>query len=504
MENSLDFLDKALWKKIQDSFAKPFGALLYTVDTLGREITCSADFPFFCQIVKSTEKGKKSCQLCREKFLKQTENNTIVFSCHAGLLNILTPISIKGQKVGAIICGGLRIEKSNMEVNKLSTALNIESEELLDALSSLKITDQGEIQNYSNLLSIFSKTIPELVYQKKISDRRIEELDILHKISHSISQMTSLDKTLELIKKSIKRLAYISGCSILLTGMENCGSKQVERVVQEEVLKTKTLVSLKNLDKYPKLKRHYFPYHLIGLPITLSNNVIGTIIYYVFSLDKVTREDLSFLWILADQVSFAVLNAQNLEKIRSKAITDQLTKLYNREYFMNLLERDIMQDISPLNPLSLALIDIDDFKHYNDKHGHVKGDELLQKLAGIIRLETKEIIGRYGGEEFIIISPGTKSNVALDNLEAVRKKIESTPFFGKEDQPLGKVTISAGLVTSLDNSFSAIELIKEADRSLYKAKAQGKNRIKSTVLVKKDLYAVDVQKADGFHKPKCA
>ncbi|MEA2036654.1 MAG: GGDEF domain-containing protein, partial [Nanoarchaeota archaeon] len=152
------------------------------------------------------------------------------------------------------------------------------------------------------------------------------------------------------------------------------------------------------------------------------------------------------------------------------------------------------------SPLSVALLDIDDFKHYNDTHGHVKGDSLLKEIAEIVKKETRatDVVGRYGGEEFIIISPNTNSSVALDLVENVRTNIEENNFDGREEQPLGKITISAGLVTCTDKSLSDIELIREADRFLYKAKADGKNIVKSKVIVDKDLDHIDVQEVNNF------
>lgn len=119
----------------------------------------------------------------------------------------------------------------------------------------------------------------------------------------------------------------------------------------------------------------------------------------------------------------------------------------------------------------VIFLDIDNFKSYNDTFGHVAGDVVLQKTADIIKnsIRTVDIVGRYGGEEFVIILPGTKEEGAVAVAERIRKSIEMYPF------PHRKVTASLGIALA-KNSDSVDSLLERADQSLYQAKRQGKNR----------------------------
>ena len=135
--------------------------------------------------------------------------------------------------------------------------------------------------------------------------------------------------------------------------------------------------------------------------------------------------------------------------------------------------------------VSLAIFDTDDFGCYNNTHGHPQGDVLLKEMCEIIKKNLGPIdnAGRYGGEEFIVVMPGLKPAEAKMKMEEVRKKIEDHYFQGEETQPGGRVTVSVGLATALDPSVTKEELIKQADKALYKSKANGKNKTTAVSIV---------------------
>jgi diguanylate cyclase (GGDEF)-like protein len=126
------------------------------------------------------------------------------------------------------------------------------------------------------------------------------------------------------------------------------------------------------------------------------------------------------------------------------------------------------------------MIDIDYFKNYNDFHGHQKGDELLRKIAELLRKNLRAIdkVYRYGGEEFIVLLPEVDKEGALACAERLRRKVEQEPFEGEEEsQPSGKITISIGVASYPLDGDSIEKLIEAADSALYRAKALGRNRV---------------------------
>ncbi|MFH1053199.1 MAG: diguanylate cyclase [Candidatus Woesearchaeota archaeon] len=515
MEKIEDYIDISLWKKQLEIFSSSINTVVLTIDNKGKEVAKTKDFPFLCKIIHS--KDKQTCTNC---WLENMNSNNTTFTCPAGLTNIMAPIMINDKKVGAIICSGIKQSTTQTHSNstpysqqatlmELSSMINIDFDELHDAFISIPLTEEIKIKEYRLLLSKLSQSIPDLLYQKKHSDRRIEELRLLNNVNSIINNTSGLSESFSNIKKKIKMISFIEECSIVLFSNENIetgdkgneSTQTIENIVSQEIKNTNNVVKIKDIKNHPRFKQiniKYMPYDLVAVPLNIADKMIGCVIYYFFSLDKVNEEDIRFLSTLTDHISIVIINAQNIESIKSKAVTDKLTGLFNRELFMNMIENDLVKRVEMTNPLSLAMIDIDDFKHYNDTHGHVKGDELLKQMSSILQKNTRssDIVGRYGGEEFIIISPGTNSNIALDVMERIRKVIEDNDFFGKEDQPMGKVTVSVGLITCMDKSILGTQLIKEADKSLYRAKADGKNKVKSIVIVDKGLSPVDVQEAN--------
>jgi diguanylate cyclase (GGDEF)-like protein len=189
----------------------------------------------------------------------------------------------------------------------------------------------------------------------------------------------------------------------------------------------------------------------------------------------------------------AIHNARQYATIKQMAITDKLTGLYNRRYFIELLKNEIERSKRSKNPLSIAVLDIDNFRDYNNNHGHLVGDKLLSEFAMIMKksIRTIDTAGRYGGEEFIVLLPETGPSDASIAGERIRKAIAETYFEGEEDQPLGRVTVSIGIATCLNGSLTEEELIKEADKALYKAKNAGKNRVVSVIIVDKNMGIIE-------------
>ncbi|MEM4259239.1 MAG: GGDEF domain-containing protein [Candidatus Pacearchaeota archaeon] len=177
---------------------------------------------------------------------------------------------------------------------------------------------------------------------------------------------------------------------------------------------------------------------------------------------------------------FAVLYLIDIYFIATRSsLIDELTGIYNRRAIYKILDQEIKRAERFRHPLSIMMMDIDFFKNYNDKNGHVAGDILLQKISKIIssKIRNVDTLGRYGGEEFLVILPETSHEGAARVGEKIRKVIENTRFKGGESQPKGKVTISIGLVTFHGEYGHRAHLIHSADVLLYKAKEEGRNQM---------------------------
>ena len=164
--------------------------------------------------------------------------------------------------------------------------------------------------------------------------------------------------------------------------------------------------------------------------------------------------------------------------MRQLARTDGLTKLYNHRAFQERLTQEVEHARRYVRSLSLILIDVDDFKHYNDLYGHPQGDRVLHDLARLLRevSRTSDTVARYGGEEFAIILPETDRMKARTTGHRIREHVEHYPFPGEEHLPRGVLTISVGAATYtwMDTKDT---LLQSADAALYRAKRAGRNRV---------------------------
>lgn len=168
------------------------------------------------------------------------------------------------------------------------------------------------------------------------------------------------------------------------------------------------------------------------------------------------------------------------EKLEELAITDSLTKLYNRGYFQHSLDYEFSKAKRYNLPLSLIMIDIDNFKSYNDRYGHQMGDIVLITLAKLIKNTVRkiDIAARYGGEEFIVILPHTGAKESQLLAERLRKNTETQMVKHMLGHPVN-VTISIGVatLTAADGLYSKEDLVKHADEAMYTAKHKGRNRV---------------------------
>lgn len=253
--------------------------------------------------------------------------------------------------------------------------------------------------------------------------------------------------------------------------------------VSDLILNKGTTVSISDINNEVKIERPNIDSEgiksLLATPLIAERKTMGILYVDDFQKREFSKKDESIIALLATQAAAAIEKIQILEKTRKLAITDELTSLYNHRHFVNLLQEELKRAKRYKRSLSIMLIDIDHFKHYNDTNGHLKGNDALKELA-IVMLETirnLDVLARYGGEEFAIILPEADRQEAEGCAERLREAIEKREFCNESAQPLGKLTVSVGYATFPDDAKIERSLINRADIALYKAKDQGRNRI---------------------------
>ncbi|MCD6080343.1 MAG: sensor domain-containing diguanylate cyclase [Candidatus Omnitrophica bacterium] len=224
------------------------------------------------------------------------------------------------------------------------------------------------------------------------------------------------------------------------------------------------------------LKADYF----VIAPLKAKNKVIGVIFAdNIYSRKPITKEDIKLLTMFANHAGLAIENSKLYHQTLHLSYTDSLTGIYNHGRFQYLLEEKLKEAKENDRSLSLIMIDIDNFKNYNDNLGHPAGDEVIKKIAEIVKnsCRKQDVPARYGGEEFALILPSTSKEEARIIGERIRKRISDYPFKNKEIQPQGAITVSMGIATFPEDAEEKKELIQKADLALFTAKNKGKNQV---------------------------
>ena len=218
---------------------------------------------------------------------------------------------------------------------------------------------------------------------------------------------------------------------------------------------------------------------IIAVPFHRRGEVLGLICVYKDKPESFKSSDLNLFESVAEHLAVALENTRMYERTKQMAITDGLTGLYNKRYFLDTIEAEITRSKRCDQELSFFMMDIDNFKHYNDTNGHQAGDELLKEMASLVNSSIRkiDIACRYGGEELVVILPETGKSGAKILAKKLVKTISEHPFKHRESQPLGCLSVSMGLATYPDDATHADDLINQADKALYEAKNSGKNRV---------------------------
>jgi diguanylate cyclase (GGDEF)-like protein len=182
---------------------------------------------------------------------------------------------------------------------------------------------------------------------------------------------------------------------------------------------------------------------------------------------------------LQNHVQSALTNAHKYDAIRRQVVTDHLTRLYNRRYFMNRAGEEIERSLRHQEPLSVLMVDIDHFKEFNDTYGHATGDRVLQTVARAMQdaLRKPDVCARHGGEEFAVLLPSTPGENAYYVAERVRRTLSGTRYTGLGLPAEANITISVGVATCPRDATDLDALMELADRALYRAKASGRDQV---------------------------
>jgi len=213
-------------------------------------------------------------------------------------------------------------------------------------------------------------------------------------------------------------------------------------------------------------------------PIVVHDRLLGVAQWIRPVSHPFTSEDVSRLASLVPQAAVALENLRIRETMHNLAATDGLTGLWNHRRMHDLLRDEMRRASRYLRPLSVLMLDVDSFKAFNDTYGHPQGDQLLRSIASILHANVRNVdfLGRYGGEEFLIVLPETAKDDACRLAERIRCAVEEQAFVIVEGEAIRR-TVSVGVASYPEDALNPDELVQRADEALYRAKRAGKNRV---------------------------
>lgn len=287
---------------------------------------------------------------------------------------------------------------------------------------------------------------------RHITERKLTMEDLINEY-HTWKKRsdTKLNATVKKIRIPLKEDAGI----LALTALEGMSFE-----VQDEEARLKADGEITSL-----LGAEYF----VTVPLMAKDKVLGALMVdNIYTKKLIEKDDMWILAMFANQAGLAIENSMLYEKAKNMAQFDYQTQVYNHGHFQHLLGNELKSRAENKGFVSLLMLDLDNFKHYNDTLGHQAGDLILQRLSEMMKANVRpqDYVCRYGGEEFAIIMPDASKEAALNQAEKLRKAIEKAKA----------LTVSIGIASFPVDASSKDGLIKHSDQALYKAKHAGKNK----------------------------
>ena len=367
--------------------------------------------------------------------------------------------------------GRQKSEIKQEEDNKRRVSIKEIANENNLAANNIKIQKLNELNerylNFTEHLSDVVKRLYSSLSAKEISSIVISLVKDI--INTETIEMYIFDPQAKLLKKVNESVRAKDEKTSYKLGEGLIGS-----AAQDNIIKIKGVTfSENNLNDYSKDAEKFW----IVSPINFNNRLIG-----VLGIGKVknpTGNERNLVRMICDIAGVTLANQSYLKEWKHGSMKDSLTGLYNRRYFSHMVMTYLEKSIKEDSPISICLFDIDHFKNYNDMNGHQEGDKLLKEISILLNnlSRKKTVIARYGGEEFIAMLPDISKEGALAYAERVKEEVAGYPFAHKGKQPLGIVSVSGGVASFPEDADTIDKVIELADKALYKAKEEGRNRV---------------------------
>jgi len=467
-----------------------------------------ADFPADREMLLSGEIGEEHVS---DPALDERNRRSMIENGEKAMLTV--PLVYEGEPIGLLVFIETEAERRfTKEEHELAAALG---EQAAAAIHHAKLLEQSERQN--------------------------RQLGLLLESTRAISTSVELDEVLAIVARTTAEALGAEQCQIQeYDAAANTVTpiafwqRHTERPEPDSMHRTFSLADepeerafleakqvVRQLYSDPELAGptraimdKYGDLSYLNVPLVFGDQSFGVMVLVETEVERRwSDEEVALARALGEQAAVAIEHARLYRRVQDQAITDGLTGLFNHRYFYERLEQEIARARRYGTPVSLLMIDLDDFKAFNDRHGHLAGDAVLREMAEVLGSELRaklDIAARYGGEEFAVILPNTPMGAvpetqmemdlagrlaragdadappapghrhgAEEVAERIRRRVGATHFTGGDGKSLTPLTVSIGVAVFPHKISTPEDLVGNADAALYKAKRAGKDRVES-------------------------
>lgn len=387
---------------------------------------------------------------------------------------------------------------------------------LLIALTNLQAKDierEHELQNAQEELAMkaqLERAAHDLSESNKRLKRRVSEQELLmeaaHHLSGTLKKEAVISRLVSLVRDKLgwpdfavflMRETEEQGKHLYLASASGAPDVDVMKVlvfalgegITGFVAESGAPLVIDDLAQEKRLKETSLPFlrkgSMLSVPMMYQGKAVGVMDFFCPETHAFDQEHVALLYALGAQAAVAIMNADLYEATLELAISDPLTGLMNRRAMERRIDSEITRAQRFPSTLSLLMVDVDHFKSYNDRMGHVLGDQALKQIAQCLQSSVRKVDGvaRFGGEEFCVILPQTSDQAAIEVAHKLCDAVRMLGIAGSRDQPLGHMSISIGVasfpqdVIYFPDAPETLALVNAADKALYEAKHLGRNQV---------------------------
>ncbi|MEK6532223.1 MAG: diguanylate cyclase [Deltaproteobacteria bacterium] len=501
-----------LWRDFQEALSALLDVPISLYDRRGNVLAQSKKETTVCDAIRSHKNGADKCREVYSKAISQVleKGKIYIYKCHSRQYVFAVPVFLDVNCSFVVIGGHAYLSGSEeKEFFEGTAAFAFDSMSLMELRKRLKTIPARSVFSIPNIINNLAVPFLKCLYlmsqpaaESDLMQRnRLKSFNALEEVYRSLAPVLDREELYEtILAKSSELVGAERGTLMILDSKDNVlcvkASVGIDKKITEDLrIKAGEGISgatvangipvvVKDIEREAPARKNMPAYKtksFISLPLKFDNRVIGVInIADKISGEVFSEEDLHLLVTFANYASIALERGAYYsmsEELKLLSMTDPLTGLFNRRYFHERIFEEIERVKRHSECFTTFIIDIDNFKGFNDRYGHTVGDEVLKSVARSIRdaVRSMDVVARYGGEEFAVILPHTSKKDSEDIAERMRKDIERNAV-ATGDQP-ARPTVSIGVAEFPHDAGNIDDLINRADRAMYMAKRLGKNRV---------------------------